>query len=55
MEYYNTFGESDTRLNTLYKIAFKEAFENVAKEETIANVHDLLNEFKSIDLFADFQ
>ena len=52
---FETFGKIDDSLNSLYKKAFKEAVENVAKDESIGNIRNLLNEFKSIDSFTSLQ
>lgn len=52
---FDTFSKRDTSLKALYKRAFKEAVENVAKEETIGNVRELLNNCKNINSFEDVQ
>lgn len=52
---FDTFGKVDDSLNSLYKKAFKEVVEKVAKDESIGNIRKLLNEFKSIDSFTSLQ
>jgi len=51
----DTFGKADDSLNNLYKKAFKEAVENVAKGENVADVRDLLSNCKEINSLEDAQ
>lgn len=52
---FDTFGKVDNSLNALYKNAFKEAVENVAKDERISSTHELLIGCKQINSFEDIQ